>query len=56
LKGDYHGTGCAFSSAVTALLALGHSPLESIQRTKEFVFHAIKKAYHPGSGMGMLYL
>ena len=56
LKGEYHGTGCAFSSAVTALLALGHSPLESIQRTKEFVFHAIKKAYHPGSGMGMLYL
>jgi len=56
MKGDYHGTGCAFSSAVAALLALGHSPLESVKRAKEFVSHAIKKAYYPGRGMGMLYL
>jgi hydroxymethylpyrimidine/phosphomethylpyrimidine kinase len=56
IKGEYHGTGCAFSAAVAALLALGHSPLESVQKAKEFVFHAIKKAYHPGRGMGMLYL
>lgn len=56
MKGEYHGTGCAFSSAVTALLALGHSPLESVRKAKEFVFHAIQKAYHPGKGMGVLYL
>jgi hydroxymethylpyrimidine/phosphomethylpyrimidine kinase len=56
MKGEYHGTGCAFSAAVTALLALGHSPLESVRRAKEFVSDAIKKAYHPGSGMGLLYL
>jgi hydroxymethylpyrimidine/phosphomethylpyrimidine kinase len=42
-KGEYHGTGCAFSAALTALLALGHIPLESVRRAKEFVNNAIKK-------------
>lgn len=54
IKGEYHGTGCAFSSAVAALLALGHSPLESVRTAKEFVGIAMEKAYHPGSGMGLL--
>lgn len=54
IRGEYHGTGCAFSAAVTALLALGHSPLESIRRAKEFVNKAIRNAYHPGRGMGLL--
>ncbi len=56
VRGEYHGTGCAFSAAVTALIALGHSPLESVRRAKEFVGNAIKKAYHPGRGMGLLNL
>jgi hydroxymethylpyrimidine/phosphomethylpyrimidine kinase len=54
MKGEYHGTGCAFSSAVTALLALGHSPLEAVRKAKEFVRNAMEKAYHPGRGMGLL--
>lgn len=54
LKGEYHGTGCAFSAALTALLALGHSPLESVRKAKEFVNGAIRKAYHLGRGMGLL--
>lgn len=56
IKGEYHGTGCAFSAAVTASLALGHTSLESVRRAKEFINKAIKKAYHPGKGMGLLYL
>jgi hydroxymethylpyrimidine/phosphomethylpyrimidine kinase len=56
LRGEYHGTGCAFSAAVTALIALDHSPLESVRRAKEFVGNAIKKASHPGKGMGLLSL
>jgi len=56
IKGEYHGTGCAFSAAVTALIALGHTPLESVRKAKEFVNGAIKKAFHPGRGMGLLYL
>ncbi len=56
IRGEYHGTGCAFSAAVTALLALDHSPLEAVRRAKEFINNSIKKAYHPGSGMGLLNL
>jgi hydroxymethylpyrimidine/phosphomethylpyrimidine kinase len=56
IKGEYHGTGCAFSAAVTALLALGHTPLESVRKAKEFVNNAIRKAFHPGRGMGLLNL
>jgi hydroxymethylpyrimidine/phosphomethylpyrimidine kinase len=56
IQGQYHGTGCTFSAAVTALLALGHGPLVSVRRAKEFVTNAIKKAYHPGRGMKLLNL
>jgi hydroxymethylpyrimidine/phosphomethylpyrimidine kinase len=56
IKGEYHGTGCAFSAAVTACLALGDSPLESVRKAKEFICTAIKKAYYPGKGMGLLYV
>lgn len=56
IEGEYHGTGCAFSAAITASLALGHTPLESVRRAKEFIDRAIKKAFHPGKGMGLLYI
>lgn len=54
LKGEYHGTGCAFSAAITALLALDNTPLEAAKKAKEFVCNAIKKAYHLGKGMEIL--
>ncbi|GMT47028.1 MAG: hydroxymethylpyrimidine/phosphomethylpyrimidine kinase [bacterium] len=53
LAGEYHGTGCAFTSALTAYLALGNSALEASRKAKEFVVDALKKAYHIGSGMGI---
>jgi len=56
IRGEYHGTGCAFSASLCALLALETTPLESARRSKEFVTNAIKKAYHPGRGMGLLHL
>ncbi|MDI6889950.1 MAG: bifunctional hydroxymethylpyrimidine kinase/phosphomethylpyrimidine kinase [Thermodesulfovibrionales bacterium] len=56
IEGEYHGTGCAFSAAVTASLALGYIPLESVRRAKEFMDKTIKKAHHPGKGMGLLYI
>jgi hydroxymethylpyrimidine/phosphomethylpyrimidine kinase len=55
IEGEYHGTGCAFSSAITASLALGNTPLESVRKAKGFIVRAIKKAYHPGKGMGLLF-
>lgn len=54
--GEYHGTGCAFSSAIAALLALGNSPIESVKGAKDFVSKAIRQAYYPGKGMGLLLL
>ncbi len=54
--GEYHGTGCAFSAAIAASLALGHTALESARRAKEFINSAIKRAYHLGKGMGLLNL
>jgi hydroxymethylpyrimidine/phosphomethylpyrimidine kinase len=56
IKGEYHGTGCAFSSAVTALLAIGHTPFESVRKANEFVRKAMEKAHRPGGGMGLLNL
>jgi hydroxymethylpyrimidine/phosphomethylpyrimidine kinase len=55
-EGEYHGTGCAFSAAITASLALGHTTLESTKKAKEFMNYAIRKAYHLGHGMGLLNL
>jgi len=54
IKGEYHGTGCAFSAAIAACLSLGYTPLESVRRAKDFVTEAIKKSYHLGKGMGLL--
>jgi hydroxymethylpyrimidine/phosphomethylpyrimidine kinase len=54
VEGEYHGTGCAFSAAVTAMLSLGHSPIEAVQKANEFVRSAIRNAYNPGRGMGLL--
>jgi hydroxymethylpyrimidine/phosphomethylpyrimidine kinase len=56
IRGEYHGTGCVFSAALTALLALETVPLEAARRSKEFVTDAIKKSRHPGRGMGLLNL
>ncbi len=54
LRGNYHGTGCVFSAAITALLALDYNPLEATIKSKDFISNAIKKASHPGKGMKIL--
>ncbi|MBD3790042.1 MAG: bifunctional hydroxymethylpyrimidine kinase/phosphomethylpyrimidine kinase [Campylobacterales bacterium] len=47
---NLHGTGCSFSSAITANLALGHSLEESIAISKQFITQALLHA--PTIGMG----
>lgn len=47
-----HGTGCSFSSAIAANLALGKSLQESIQVAKKFIYLAIKNAPDIGHGKG----
>jgi hydroxymethylpyrimidine/phosphomethylpyrimidine kinase len=39
--GSTHGTGCTFSAAITAYLALGHSLHKSVERAKEFITQAV---------------
>lgn len=54
VKGEYHGTGCAYSAAITACLARGLSVPESAKRAKELVDSAIRHAYQIGKGMSLL--
>lgn len=56
MKGEYHGTGCAFSAAITALLALNYTPLKAVRKAKEFIKTAIKESFHIGKGTGLLNL
>lgn len=47
-----HGTGCSYSSAIAANLALGYSLEESIQRSRSFITEAIRNAPSLGHGRG----
>ena len=49
-----HGTGCTFSSALAAGLALGLSIDEAFKSAKEYVANAIKKSITVGSGFNVL--
>lgn len=50
-EGEYHGTGCIFSAALTALLAKGHSVTDAAEGAKKFMTTAFKKSFSAGSGM-----
>lgn len=47
---DVHGTGCAFSAALAARLALGDSVERSVEAAKQYVEAIIKGAFAPGKG------
>lgn len=47
-----HGTGCALSAAITALLAGGDSLAEAVEQAKVFIQEAIRTAPGLGSGHG----
>jgi hydroxymethylpyrimidine/phosphomethylpyrimidine kinase len=50
--GHTHGTGCTFSSAIAARLALGDALPVAIERAKTYVTRAIAHAPHLGHGHG----
>lgn len=54
IRGEFHGTGCAFSAAITALLAKGTPVIEAVKKAKEFIDLAIKNAHAFGKGMRLL--
>lgn len=45
-----HGTGCTFSAAITANLALGHSPMIAIALAKQYLTEALRASFRVGSG------
>jgi hydroxymethylpyrimidine/phosphomethylpyrimidine kinase len=45
-----HGTGCTFSAAIAAGLALGQPPLEAIAEAKRYVTEALRTSYSIGGG------
>jgi hydroxymethylpyrimidine/phosphomethylpyrimidine kinase len=47
-----HGTGCTFSAAIAARLALGAEPLEAVRGAKEYLTEAIRRSYSVGRGHG----
>lgn len=47
-----HGTGCSFSSAIAANIALGKTIEESIETAKEFIYEAVNNAPNIGHGIG----
>jgi hydroxymethylpyrimidine/phosphomethylpyrimidine kinase len=53
---NVHGTGCTFSAAIAAGLALGYGVREAIEGANAFVYAAIQSSAHwrIGSGAGPL--
>jgi hydroxymethylpyrimidine/phosphomethylpyrimidine kinase len=51
---DTHGTGCSFSSAITAELAKGNDVVKAVRIAKRFVNHAIRFGLRIGKGHGPL--
>lgn len=54
LEGEFHGTGCVFSAALTAGLALGYDIKEAFIKAKDFTHTAMKHAVSIGRGMKVL--
>jgi hydroxymethylpyrimidine/phosphomethylpyrimidine kinase len=55
-KGEFHGTGCTFSAAIAAFLAMGLSVPVAAEKAKAFVHDAILKARPLGRGMKILHV
>ncbi|MHB8301371.1 MAG: bifunctional hydroxymethylpyrimidine kinase/phosphomethylpyrimidine kinase [Acidobacteriaceae bacterium] len=50
-----HGTGCAFSSALAARIAMGDPDSAAVQAAKDYVTGALRHAYPVGRGNGPLH-
>lgn len=51
---NLHGTGCSYSSAIAANIALGNTLEESIEIAKNFIYQAIQQAPNIGHGAGVI--
>jgi hydroxymethylpyrimidine kinase/phosphomethylpyrimidine kinase len=53
--GPYHGTGCALSAAIAALLAQGRSVIEAVREGRGFVHQLVRSALRLGRGALVLH-
>ena len=51
VAGEYHGTGCTFSAALTAMLAKGYSVPDAAKEAKKFMNRAFRKTFGTGGKM-----
>jgi hydroxymethylpyrimidine/phosphomethylpyrimidine kinase len=56
ISGEFHGTGCAFSSAVAAALATEKTPLQAAKTAKLFMNRALKRSFGTGASMRLLHI
>ncbi len=49
----YHGTGCLFSAAIAAYMALGESTGASVRKAKKLTEAALRGSIRPGKGMAI---
>jgi len=56
IKGEYHGLGCTYSSAIAGFLALGYGAQESVRMAKKFLEKSIRRSFTPSGGRRILTL
>ncbi len=54
-KGEFHGTGCALSSAIAVFIARGYPVEKAVEKAKQFVDDLLKTAMPVGKNRKMLY-
>jgi len=54
-KGEFHGTGCVFSSAITVFIARGYPVEKAVEKAKRFVDMLLKSARPVGRNRKTLY-
>jgi hydroxymethylpyrimidine/phosphomethylpyrimidine kinase len=54
IPGEFHGTGCAFSSAVAASLAKGKTALDAAKTAKRFMNRSLKRSFGTNARMRLL--
>ena len=50
LPGNYHGSGCTLTAAISAYYALGLSIEEAVEEAQHFTWQALKNGFKPGMG------
>jgi hydroxymethylpyrimidine/phosphomethylpyrimidine kinase len=51
---NFHGTGCTFSSAIAANIAMGSPVEQAVKKAKEYISLTIERAFHIGRGHPVL--